>query len=78
MRACAKLVKTQRRELGLSQKQLSLLVGYSSGQFVSNIERKTACIPPSRCGKFAKALGVPFEVVREAITQDFLKSLRFK
>lgn len=41
----AKLVKTARVKMALSQDELSKKIGYKNGQFISNIERSLCSVP---------------------------------
>ena len=45
-------LKKERENLGLSQAQVAKHLGWSSAQFVSNIERDTAVIPPKKFNKW--------------------------
>lgn len=49
-------LKKRREFLKLTQNDLSSRMGLKTCQFISNIERGVADIPPSRIGDYAKAL----------------------
>lgn len=66
----ANLVRDARTELQLSQADLGTAVGYSNGQFVSNIERGKAFIPPAKVGAFATMLKKPVDKFIEAYAKD--------
>lgn len=55
-----KILKTKRREKGLSQSELNKLLGYvESSKFISQIERGVAPFPDKKLSLFAKHLDIP-------------------
>lgn len=71
----AKVVREIRttREIGrtiLSQSELSHLLGYKNGQFISNIERALCCMPLKKILEFARIYSIDPEVISKAILED--------
>ncbi len=65
------MLKELRKEAGLTQATLGKKMGYGSSQFISNIERGIANLPPSKFKKAAKLLKVPVsELVEMRIMAD--------
>ncbi len=52
------MLKVLREKAGLTQGQLSRKMGYTSPQFISNIERGLANLPPAKFKAASKVLGV--------------------
>ncbi len=59
------MLKVLREKAGLTQSELSQKMGYTSAQFISNIERGLANLPPSKFKTASKVLGVS---VKELVT----------
>ena len=55
------IVRTARKAAGLSQMTLALELGLTSGQFISNIERGTAPVPPRYVTQLSERLGIDRE-----------------
>lgn len=68
----AKLVRTKRlsHAKGYSQSELSGLLGYKNGQFISNVERALCNIPLKMLTKVANILDISPEELKEAILKD--------
>lgn len=64
-------IKQARKEKGLSQKKLAKVLGYSSGQFVSNWERGLSAPPVDRLAKMA----LIFNFDEEELLAQFLEEL---
>lgn len=71
-----KLIYDLRIKNNLSQGQLAKLLGYKTGQYISNIERGTCGLPPHKIKLAAAILKVDSKVIRCAIIQDFNEYLR--
>jgi transcriptional regulator with XRE-family HTH domain len=73
----AKLMRERRRELKLSQRELSAAVGFSTkeGQFISNVERGKCQFPVKFINKLATALDVSNETVIELMTNDYKNAI---
>lgn len=54
----ADFIKVKRVEAGLSQGQLGSKLGFSNGQFISNIERGLCSIPLEKCKLLCEALNI--------------------
>jgi transcriptional regulator with XRE-family HTH domain len=52
-------MQSARLKAGLSQRELSNYLGYSSAQFISNFERGIALPPLTKLAKMAKKLKLP-------------------
>jgi transcriptional regulator with XRE-family HTH domain len=74
----AKLMRERRRELKLSQRELSAAVGFSTkeGQFISNVERGKCQFPVKFINKLANALDVSNETVIELMTNDYRDAVK--
>lgn len=66
----AELIRERRRELGFSQKKLADAIGYSSSQFISNMERGVAGIPEKDLVKFSKRLKLDRRKLLMAVLDD--------
>ena len=73
----SKLIKQRRKDLNLSQTELSGMIGFSTkqGQFVSNIERGRCQFPIKFINKLANALEVSNETVIELMAQDYKNAI---
>lgn len=73
----AKLVKTKR--LGhpktYSQTELSTLLGYKNGQFISNVERGLCSIPLKNLKRLCEVLEISQTDLKAALLKDFEKTL---
>ena len=69
----AKLLKKYRQShpKKYSQAELSKLLGYKNGQFISNIERGLCSIPLKNLNQVVIILGVPKQELYNAVMQDF-------
>ena len=52
----AKVIKGRRKELGISQNRLAVLLNLESGQLISNIERGKCGFPRRRLKRLCRAL----------------------
>ena len=68
----AKLIKNKRlgHPKSYSQSELSHLLGYKNGQFISNVERGLCNIPLKMLTKVVEILDVSPEELKNAILQD--------
>ena len=68
----AQLIKTRRLEhqKGYSQSELSNLLGYKNGQFISNVERALCNIPLKMLSKVSIVLDIPPKDLKTAILKD--------
>ena len=54
----AKLTFNYRESMQMSQNQLSALLGFKNGQYISNIERGICSVPKKKAKVFCEILGV--------------------
>lgn len=66
-----KFIKKRRKELKLTQNEISEKLGFKTCQFISNIERGVASIPPNRVEDFAKILQVNVKDLSSVISETF-------
>jgi transcriptional regulator with XRE-family HTH domain len=68
----AKLIRVKRvsHECGYSQSELSHLLGYKNGQFISNVERALCNIPLKMLFRVAEVLDIPSDELKNAILLD--------
>jgi transcriptional regulator with XRE-family HTH domain len=68
----AKLIRTRRinHPKGYSQSELSNLLGYKNGQFISNVERALCNIPLKMLSKVSEVLDIPSDELKAAILKD--------
>ncbi len=73
----AKLIRTKRlsHEKGYSQSELSHLLGYKNGQFISNVERALCNIPLKMLGRVSEVLDINPEELKQSILKDQEKTL---
>lgn len=74
----AKLIRTKRinHTKGYSQSELSHLLGYKNGQFISNVERALCNIPLKMLGRVSEVLDITPEALKEAILKDHERTLQ--
>lgn len=68
----AKLIRDKRTNhpKGYSQSELSHMLGYKNGQFISNVERALCNIPLKMLTRVAEVLDIDPHHVKEAILKD--------
>jgi transcriptional regulator with XRE-family HTH domain len=68
----AQLIRTKRTShpKGYSQSELSHMLGYKNGQFISNVERALCNIPLKMLKRVSEVLDVTPEELKEAILKD--------
>ena len=74
----SRLIKFIRTNKGISQLKISKALGYSSGQFISNIERDIAALPVTRLKALAKALDVDLKQLRKSYLESKLAKIKDK
>ena len=62
-----KLIANQRRKKGISQIQLGKLLGYTTGQGISNVERGKSPLPPEAVNTIVLHLGIPRRTLFDGI-----------
>ncbi len=70
MMALSWKIKQARLDAGLSQNTLGLRLGYTSGQFISNVERGVMKFPLSKLKNFARITGADKRELVEAYAED--------
>lgn len=73
----ATLVRTKRigHPKNYSQSDLSLLLGYKNGQFISNVERGLCNVPLKMMKKISEVLDINPEELKTAILKDHEETL---
>ncbi|MEX0798030.1 MAG: helix-turn-helix transcriptional regulator [Bacteriovoracaceae bacterium] len=68
----AQLIRTKRLQhpKGYSQSELSNLLGYKNGQFISNVERALCNIPLKMLVRVSEVLDIDSEDLKQAILND--------
>jgi transcriptional regulator with XRE-family HTH domain len=68
----AKLIKSKRlgHPKGYSQSELSHLLGYKNGQFISNVERGLCNIPLKMLNRISQILNITPEELKREILKD--------
>lgn len=68
----AKLIRTKRinHPKSLSQSDLSQMLGYKNGQFISNVERGLCNVPLKMLKKISDVLDIEHRELKEAILRD--------
>jgi|SRR5690554_5879255 len=68
----AQLIRTKRLQhpKGYSQSELSNLLGYKNGQFISNVERALCNIPLKMLVRVSEVLDIDPEDLKKAILKD--------
>ncbi|MBL7663894.1 MAG: hypothetical protein JNM93_02085 [Bacteriovoracaceae bacterium] len=73
----ALLIRTKRMNhpKGYSQSELSNLLGYKNGQFISNVERALCNIPLKMLKQVSEILDIPAADLKDAILKDHEETL---
>jgi len=73
----AKLIRSKRlgHPKGYSQSELSHLLGYKNGQFISNLERALCNIPLKMLKRVSEVLDISSNELKEAILKDQERTL---
>ena len=73
----AKLIKSSRlaHPKKYSQSELSHILGYKNGQFISNVERALCNIPLKMLCKVSEVLDIPKSTLKDAILKDHDETL---
>jgi transcriptional regulator with XRE-family HTH domain len=68
----ANLIRTKRinHSKSYSQLDLSTILGYKNGQFISNVERGLCSVPLKMMKKIAEVLDINPEEIKKAILKD--------
>lgn len=73
----AKLIKDKRlgHPKGYSQSELSHLLGYKNGQFISNVERALCNVPLKMLKRVTEVLDISSDDLKKAILDDHERTL---
>ena len=73
----ATLIRTKRinHPKSYSQSDLSLLLGYKNGQFISNVERGLCNVPLKMMKKISEVLDISADDIKSAILKDHEETL---
>jgi len=73
-------IRKRRRELNITQNDLALRLGYTTPQFISNIERRVhdACLPANKIKKLSKIFGCDVNELIEMDVDEYKLRLRAK
>ena len=73
----AKLIRNKRvnHPKGYSQSELSSLLGYKNGQFISNVERALCNVPLKMLGRMSEVLDINPDELKRAIMSDLDNTL---
>ena len=69
----AKLIRHKRMShpKAYSQSDLSKMLGYKNGQFISNVERSLCSIPLKMLAKVSIILDIPKEELKQTVLKDY-------
>jgi hypothetical protein len=69
----ANLVRTKRinHTKNYSQSELSAVLGYKNGQFISNVERGLCCVPLKMMKQISEVLEIDPSEIKVAILKDY-------
>ena len=65
----------KRLNAGFSQKELAETLGWTSGQYVSNIERGLSAFPEDKMKRLSKVLKVPLPKLIRIMSRDYESAL---
>ena len=73
----ANLIRSKRlsHPKGFSQSELSNLLGYKNGQFISNVERGLCSIPLKMLSKVCQILDIEQDDMKEALLKDLQRTI---
>lgn len=73
----AKLIKEKRmsHSKSYSQSELSQLLGYKNGQFISNVERGLCNVPLKMLSRISSILNIQKEELKDAILADHAETI---
>lgn len=72
----AKIVKEKRMMNNLSQKDVSVMLGYKNPQMISNIERAKCSIPEKNIKQLSEILKIESEWIVWAMIADYSSKLK--
>lgn len=70
----SKFIKKRRKELNITQLQMALEMGFTNGQYISNVERGLCSWPIKRCAQLAQILRTPkSEIINMLKTEKMIE-----
>lgn len=72
------MLREARAKKGITQAKIQKVLGYKSSQFVSNFEHGTSLPPAEKLSKLAKAIDIPFNVLKRAYIETATERLLAK
>ena len=67
-----------REEKGMSQQELAKRLGYKTNSYVSDMERGKFIPSQQKLREIAKALGVPFSIIKDSLLESKFEELGIK
>lgn len=71
-----KIVKEARQGKGITQQELSLALGYTNCQYLSNFERGTSTMSAENLGKICAILEIPDDYIQTILVDEYSKKLK--
>ncbi len=73
----SKLIRERRmgHPQGLSQSELSQILGYKNGQFISNVERGLCSVPLKMLRRVSEVLSITEEELKDALLKDYQNTI---
>lgn len=71
-------IKNGRIKKGLTQTDLAKILGYSSPQYISNVERGRCSLTHKKLAKVAKLLKISKTAIKQTLIKDFAERLKKK
>lgn len=71
-----KFLAKSRESKGLSQDDVGKLLGFSNGQYISNIERNECSLSPKHFKRIAKLYGVSLDDLVDFALDDIVDNMR--
>lgn len=71
----SRILKVSRENADLTQADVSVKFGYTSPQFISNMERGICAIPTPLLPRFSKIYNVPLSKLIDAKVKDYREKL---
>ncbi len=75
MKTMGQFIQAKRKSIKMTQRHLAKCVGWKTAQFVSNIERDVATLPPEKFAKMARVLGMDAKVLIKYHVADYERQL---
>lgn len=72
----AQLIKTARLRKGIPQMELGEKLGYSNGQFISNVERGLCILPFRQLKEVCRLLDIKPETMVKALVQEYKSEVK--